>query len=230
METSNKNFLKIIVIVLSIGLVIAIGISSLLYFDNKNLENQVLKREKLIKKTFLEEDALNSKKTKSDSIIKKYIQDCNILINNKKVSTEELLEFINSQLKSIEKLKAENSKLNDSVKIYKSYVKLSKSNLNVDYKTYKKDNKLFSEIIIPSDSLEIYRRLYKLMEKNYGISYDVKSDKEYRYYSSKVTKLDSALYVYKYYKHVLSGDSIGNIIIKLPKNRKRNNSKHKKTD
>lgn len=216
METNNKNNSKFIVIVLFIGLAIAIGISGLLYLDNKELENQVIKREEFIKKTFFEDDALKNQKTKSDSIIERYIEDCNILINNKKVSTEELLEYMNNQLKSIEKLQIENSKISDSLEIYKTYIKLSKSNLNVDYKTEEKDNKIISSIILPTDSLKIYKKLYELMERDYGISYKLERDEKNTYYTKKYTKLDSALLVYKYYKHVLSGDSIGNINIELP--------------
>src|SRR5690606_10578110 len=176
----------------------------LLYFDNKELEKQVLQREELIKKSVIEDNNFNNQKIKSDSIIERYIEDCNILINNKKVSTEELLEYMNSQLNAIEQLEIKNAKLSDSLSQYKAYIKLTKSNLNVDYKTEEKDNKLVSTIILPTDSLKIYKKLYELMKRDYGISYDIDSDEQNTYYKKRYTKLDSALFVYKHYKHVLN--------------------------
>ncbi|PKO99309.1 MAG: hypothetical protein CVU03_02315 [Bacteroidetes bacterium HGW-Bacteroidetes-2] len=216
MKLSNKNNSNYIIVALFIGLATTIGISSLLYLDNKDLENQVLKREHLIKKTISEDSILSKQKSKTDSIINHYIKDCDILINNEKVSTEELLEYMHSQIRTIEKLQIENSKILDSLKVYRSYIELSKSNLNVNYKSEEKDNKLISTIILPTDSLKIYKKLYELMKRDYGISYDIESQDEYIQYSKRYTKLDSALFVYKYYKHVLTGDSLGNITITLP--------------
>lgn len=225
METANKNTSSFTVVVLVIGLLTTIGISVLLYSDNRNLENQVLQREELIKKSIIEENNLTNQRTKSDSIIERYIQDCNILINNKKVTTEELLEYMNGKLNTIEQLQIENSALLDSLTKYKSYIELTKSNLNIEYKTEKKDNNLISTIIIPTDSLPIYKKIYELMKRDYGISYDLESDEEKIYYRKKYSKIDSALFVYKYYKHVLSGDSEGNITITLPEIKEQKNRK-----
>jgi hypothetical protein len=216
METSNRNSARFFVIVLLIGLAIATGIAILLYSDNQELKNQVVKRDALIKQNVVNDSLFSNRKTKSDSIIEKYIDECNILVNNKKVSTEELLGFLNSQVDEIKKLESEKSILSDSLRIYKSYVSLSKSNLNVNYKTEKKENSLVSTIILPTDSLQIYRKLYKLMQEDYGIYYKIRSDDKSTYYSKSYSKLDSALFVYKYYKYTLSGDSLGNISIILP--------------
>jgi hypothetical protein len=216
METSNRNSARFFVIVLLIGLAIATGIAILLYSDNQELKNQVVKRDALIKQNVVNDSLFSNRKTKSDSIIEKYIDECNILVNNKKVSTEELLDFLNSQVDEIKKLESEKSILSDSLRIYKSYVSLSKSNLNVNYKTEKKENSLVSTIILPTDSLQIYRKLYKLMQEDYGIYYKIRSDDKSTYYSKSYSKLDSALFVYKYYQYTLSGDSLGNISIILP--------------
>lgn len=226
METSNRNSARFFVIVLLIGLAIASGIAILLYSDNQELKNQVVKRDALIKRNVVNDSLFSNRKTKSDSIIEKYIDDCNILINNKKVSTEELLDFMNSQVDEIKKLQSEKSTLTDSLKIYRSYVQLSKSNLNVNYKTEKKDNSIVSTIILPTDSLQIYRKLYNLMQEDYGIYYKIRSDDKSTYYSKTYSKLDSALFVYKYYKYTLSGDSLGNISIILPD--KKDSKKKKK--
>lgn len=149
MEKNNKY--KLLVIVLSLGLAIVIILLSILYIDNENLENQVLKREKLIKKAVVKDDILSKQKTKSDSIIERYISDCGIMIDNKKVSTEELLSYLYKQNRQIDDLSNSNNDLNDSLKIYKSYIDLSKRNLKVDYLVKKEKNKFVSSISLPNN-------------------------------------------------------------------------------
>lgn len=216
MEATKRNNAKFIGVILVFALAISTAVIYLLFTDNQELKNQVIKRDKLIKENVISDSLFNNRKTKGDSIIERYIDECNILINNKKVSTEELLDFLNSQVDEIKRLEKENYNLSDSLRIYKSYVKLSKSNLNVNYKTEEKDNARVATIILPTDSLPIYRKLYHLMQEDYGIYYKIRSDEKSTYYTKTYSKLDSALIVYKYYKHTLSGDSLGNIYITLP--------------
>ena len=218
MGKSNKY--RLLVVVLSFGLAIAIILLSILYNDNKNLENQVLKREKLIKKAVVKDGILSKQKTKSDSIIERYISDCGIIIDNKKVSSEELLQYLYSQNQQINNLNNSNNDLNDSLKIYKSYIDLSKKNLKVDYSVKKEKNKFISSIILPeNDSLKVYKRLYELIKHDYGIIYKFENKNNKTVLSRNYTKVDSALYLYKYYRHVLGGDSLGNVTIQLPTER-----------
>jgi hypothetical protein len=225
METNKNNKFRFFIVVLSLGLAIMIAISLLFYNNNKELENQILKRDSLIKKTVISDSNFSKQKTKSDSIILKYIDDCGIRINNKKVTTDELLQYINLQSDEINQEKKKNDELSDSLNIYKSYVSLSKENLNVNYSTRKENNKLISKITMPSgDSLKIYKSLYELMKENYGISYKVSSTETTISYAKQYTKLDSALFVYKHYKYVLSTDPTGNLLIDLPTEKQIKNS------
>lgn len=215
MEKNNKY--KLSVIVLSLGLTIAIILLSILYNDNMNLENQVLKREKLIKKTVVKDALLSKQKTKSDSIIERYISDCGIMIDNKKVSTEELLSYLYIQNQQINDLNNSNNDLNDSLRIYKSFIDLSKRNLKVDYSVKKEKNKFVSSITLPNnDSLRIYKKLYELVKRDYGIVYNFEDKNDKTIISKNYTKVDSALYLYKYYKFALGGDSLGNVTVQLP--------------
>lgn len=214
MERNNRY--KIWIFFLSIGLIISIFLFLIFYNDNQNLEKQIIKREKLIKKAVVKDVELSKQKTKSDSIIEKYIDDCGIRINDKKVTSAELLELIYSQINEIKQLKIKNSEVNDSLQVYQSYVSLSKQNMNVKYKVRKQDNQIISTISFKQDSLNIYKKLYELMKRDYGIYYRIEEKNDIRTYVKNYSKLDSALFVYKHYKHVLSTDSTGSLYIDLP--------------
>lgn len=219
----NKNY-KIIVFILSIGLILSISLLLMFYIDNQNLERQIVKREKLIKKAVVKDVELSKQKTKNDSIIEHYIDDCGIRVNNKKVSSDELLKLIYSQIKEVEELTSKNSQLNDSLQICQSFVSLTKKSIDVKYNVKKEDNKIISSINIKQDSLNIYKKLYQLMKRDYGIFYSIEENKDSRTYVKTYSKLDSALFVYKHYKHVLSTDSKGNLLIDLPTKKEIRNS------
>jgi len=214
MEKSKKY--KIYTFFLSVVLIISILLLSMFYRDNQNLAKQILKREKLIKKAVVKDVELSKQKTKSDSIIERYIDDCGIRINNKKVTSAELLKLIYSQIKEIQELKLKNSEINDSLQVYQSYVSLSKKSMNVKYNVKKQDNQIISTISVKQDSLNIYKKLYDLMKRDYGIYYRIEEKNDTRTYVKKYSKLDSALFVYKHYKYVLSTDSTGSLFIDLP--------------
>lgn len=213
---NSKNKYRLFAIVLFIGFTIAGVLLTILYNDNKNLENQVLKRENLIKKTVVKDKLLSTQKTKSDSIIERYINDCGIMIDGKKVSTDELLKYLHSQNQEINNLKNININLNDSLSVYKAYTDMSKSTFNLKYSVQKQDNKIVSSMTSSTDSLKIYKKLYESIKRDYGIIYKLENQKNKTIFSREYSKADSALYLYKYYKHVLSGDSLGNITIQLP--------------
>lgn len=219
----NKNY-RIIVFVLSIGLILSMSLLLMFYIDNQNLERQIVKREKLIKKAVVKDVELSKQKTKSDSIIEHYIDDCGIRVNNKKVSSDELLKLIYSQIKEVEELTSKNSQLNDSLQICQSFVSLTKKSIDVKYNVKKEDNKIISSINIKQDSLNIYKKLYQLMKKDYGIHYTIEENKDSRTFVKTYSKLDSALFVYKYYKHVLSTDAKGSLFIDLPTKKEIRNS------
>lgn len=214
MEKSKKY--KIYTFFLSVVLIISILLLSMFYRDNQNLAKQILKREKLIKKAVVKDVELSKQKTKSDSIIERYIDDCGIRINDKKVTSAELLKLIYSQIKEIQELKLKNSEINDSLQVYQSYVSLSKKSMNVKYNVKKQDNQIISTISVKQDSLNIYKKLYELMKRDYGVYYRIEEKNDTRTYVKKYSKLDSALFVYKHYKHVLSTDSTGSLFIDLP--------------
>ncbi|MBA9074732.1 cell division protein FtsB [Flavobacterium gossypii] len=221
---------RIYILILLASLLVSLALLFILILDNKKLEKQVQKRENLIEKTVIKEAQLSKQKTKNDSIIERFIDDCGIRINNKKVSSEDLLKLINEQVKEIESLKNKNAQIGDSLQVYESYVSLSKKNIDVKYSTKRKDNQLISTISLKQDSLNIYRKLYNMMQRDYGIAYKIEDNNDSRTYIKKYTKLDSALFVYKHYKHVLSVDDNGDLMIDLPTKReiRRSTSNQKK--
>lgn len=229
----NKNILfDILFFVLLIG---SIGGIVLLYDNKLNLEEQIEKRDDIIRKKEVSDSILLAQSEKNKSTVEKYISDCGILINDKKVSTDELVEFLNAKLDKINSLEnkifqledsiyrlqlqvnneklAKNEYLSklrtayDSLAIFKSFYNLAKKNFKTDFTV---DDKTL-KISIPKDTLSIFKTLYEMAQNDYGINYSVKEDDNYRTITRSISKADSALMLFKYYKDKITRDSTGNI-------------------
>lgn len=240
----TKSFLfDILILFFIIG---SLGSIGLLYENKIELEEQISRRDELIRKKEISDSTLLAQSKKNESTVEKYISDCGILINNKKVSTDELIQFLNIKLEKINSLENRiyrlqdsisqlESKLlnektekndcliklritNDSLSIYKSFYNLAKKNFKTDFTV---DGKILT-INIPKDTLSIYKTLYEMAQDDYGISYNVKEDNQYRTITRKITKADSALMLFKYYKDKVSRDSTGKIwYIETPEPKKK---------
>lgn len=238
MKSKNRyNLLHDIGFIIVGIILIAIGVT--LYLDNNNLENQLIKSEALIDEIILQDSINSEQKSNSDKIIEKYIEDCNILINGKKVSTDDLVIFMNEQqitnqelsesynelLKSYNKLVGKNNVLlksenilSDSLSIYKAYIELSKKNFDVDFSVSKNKNKdkYVAQISLPNDSTHFYKELYgnlkTVIKDKYGIDYQVQIDENGTKFFKEPTKIDTLML---FYDDIIFKETNNRIKIKL---------------
>jgi len=104
MEKSKSTNSKIAdALVIVIFLLLSYGLYSF-YSDNENLEVQIEKRDTLIRQMQLKDSLFTAQSQKNQSVVEKYISDCNIIINGKKVSSDELVQFLNKQIREIDQL------------------------------------------------------------------------------------------------------------------------------
>lgn len=207
---------KILISLIIILLLFLCGTIIVLLNDNKNLQEQVLVREKLIREKQVNDSILLSQSTHNEKIIEKYISECGILVNGKKLTTDELVQYMNKQFEEINDINKKLNILNDSLNIYKSFYYLTKKNLKVDFKMTEDKNGRMMVFSNPTDSSKIYKELYKMIEKEYGIRYEVKFVDDYMKVSKSFSKVDSALLIFKYYKDKLKKGEGDTWTIELP--------------
>lgn len=218
----NKNRFNLLFnigfIVVGICLII---ISIILYIDNNKLENQLIKSEALIDEIMIQDSINAIQKSNSNRIIEKYIEGCNILINGKEVSTEDLVLFMNEKIKENKNLSKSYNKLlksynehvkeynsllksksniEDSLSVYKSIVKYSEENFNIKYTVMKDTDKYIAEIY-SSDSIQYYKNIYenfkKMIKNKYHIDYQLEDGKDYLRFTKEPSKIDSLMLFYE---------------------------------
>jgi hypothetical protein len=237
---------KSIILILTIATIVEIIIILILSNYVNELENQVAKKSELIEQSEKSDSLLIQKTKEYADQINEYVQDCNFYINGKKVSQQEVIRLANKTLD-------ENSKLIDSIQKLKFVIQTAKKNYGISYKVEQNGDTLYAtrnatkidtalaylpqvklqqkRIIQLSDSLEIYKWQAELVEKNYGISYKIKREgTTLTSTRNSSTKLDSALVLYKYYKHRLSKDKNGDWIIETDKEYRKMEKEKKKND
>lgn len=232
-----KNKTKTLIGFLSLLLIASIALNVLLVQDNNEIQVQIEKRDNLIKEKQVNDSLLATQTTTNEKIIEKYIDDCGILINGRKVTTDQLLLYIKDQIKENEQLKKELDSLKrelyslrkelyisaDSLKIYKTFNELTKRNLNVSFKVTEKDMKRTISINLPldsltayKDSLTAYKEMTQLIEKDYGIKYLIEYRNNQIVLNNQFSKADSAKMIFEYYKDRLYKNKSGEWIIELP--------------
>jgi hypothetical protein len=225
-----KNKMKILIGFLSLLLIASIALNVLLVQDNNEIQVQIEKRDNLIKAKQANDSLLSAQTTTNEKIIEKYIDDCGILINGRKVTTDQLLLYIKDQIKESEQLKKELDLLErelylnaDSLKIYKTFNELTKRNLNVSFKVTEKDMKRTISIMLPldsssayKDSLTAYKEMTRLIEKDYGIKYLIEYKNNQFVLNNQFSKADSAKMIFEYYKDKLHKNKSGEWVIELP--------------
>lgn len=184
-----------------------LGTSSLgvvLYEYNKDLQVQLKAREQLINNARLK-DSLFVKETKryADTITK-YISDCEFTMNGKKISTAELLRITNEAIN-------ENQFLKDSLSYFNRLSELQNERIKRYQEVMVKCKELENDHIKALDSSNIYRKMVEITKRDYGIEFKVeKEGDQYIYSREKVSKADSALLLFPYYKEKLRRDSTSN--------------------
>jgi hypothetical protein len=153
-----------------------------LFHFNEKLYIQIEQKDSLIKNNDLR-DSIYTEATKEYSeVINKYVNNCSFTVNEKSISTQELLKLVNNTFDK-------NQELQDSLDAYKEFFNQTQS--------YK-------------DSLFLYKNLYSLARKRYGINitYKVLNDKYAFYYG--ITKVDSAMALFPFYKNKIKRDTANN--------------------
>jgi hypothetical protein len=230
MEKNNPNnkflysFCALLIIVSTLLVLVLID-------NNKALQRQVDLRDTLIRNIQLHDSLLLAQNQKTQSSINKYIYDCNIVIDGRKVSTNELIQLLTNQINqlqinndSIRLLNAVLLNYYDSLSIYKSFYTLAKKQFKTDFTIQQSGKYRTIAISIPSDSTLLFKRLYEIAQRDYGIKYKIETRKDFISITKIFSKADSALLIYQYYKDKLKVDSSGQWTIETPskiKNQKR---------
>jgi hypothetical protein len=155
MKKRNNNIVQLIFQIIPIltGVGIAI-LSGVIYKNNQDLQSQIKKRDQLIKEVRYSDSLFSLQNKKNAEIITKYISECNIVIDGKQLSTEELITYIR-------KLYTENYNLQlelDSTRTYKSIYELIERRYGIRYILRKEGNSSF--LTIPKSKVDTALMLY----------------------------------------------------------------------
>ncbi len=185
----NQRLARIILVILSVAVTIFFMISMINY--SRALEGEVAARDSLINLMQKEDSTTLSSTKKYSQIITKYIEDCNILIDGKKVSTPDLVKLLNKQME-------ENQLLSDSLSYYKNLMQAERV----------RKHHYYSSMNSIDDSLFISKKIIQLVKQDYGISYEVtRAGNKFSIVRNPSTA-DSAVILFPYYKHKLKKDTI----------------------
>jgi hypothetical protein len=187
---------------LILGVMALLGsvLTLMLYNDNKELENQVADRDKLISAGRYKDSAYATKTERYADTITKYISEKSFEIDGKSVSTGDLIKIMNNNFREIATLTDSVHFLNTISDQYKKYADeyLEKSN-NLE------------------DSLQTYKTILNLIRERYGIEYKTeRSGNKISIRRVGFSQADSGLLLLPYYGKYLKRDEDGgwNITIK----------------
>lgn len=173
----NKNkFMSVLLLAL---LIIWAVLSSLGIQHIKNLKHAIQERDNTISQMSNLDSVYTSKTKEYSEIITKYVDNCNIFIGDKEISTSDLIKMTNELLD-------ENQILNDSLDNLWQFKKQEQYN--------------------SMDSLQTLIRILDLIKRDYGITYKVKREGNYKIFERQLSKADSAIVLFPYYKDKLSYD------------------------
>lgn len=165
-EQQKKKALRFVFSFLFVLIIGLIGIAFLLFQDNGDLKNEINRKDSLIKNTRVLDSTLFSQQKKNKSIVEKYISDCNIVINGKKVTTEELIVYMNKQIDVI-------NTLNRTVTAFADSLAKCRFSLSVEKQTSSFYKKKYVE---STDSFEVYKIFYDLAKRNLKTDFSIKKD------------------------------------------------------
>ena len=210
----NKNIIVGLLIVLFFG---GWLFSFYLLDQNQQLKDEIFERNSLLQETRKRDSALNVTTKKYSDTINKYVNNCEVTIDGKKIPLDGLLTILNnsyndnnkltdtviflktllnSQLKSLNSYKSELNSLSDSLEIYKTIWTLAQQRYDLGY-LVSKNNKVTTYRIFPNgvDSEFINKRIVELVKRDYGIIYDVEANKTLGtyYFKRNSSVADSAL-------------------------------------
>lgn len=189
MELKSKNLSIIIFILLFIGLSVYCFQT---YFYNVELQKNIVEKDKILSDLLLKDSINNLSQKKYSENIKKYVEECSFVIDGKTISSEEFVKIV-------QKLFYEKDVKSDSLQRYIHMQKL-------DEKLKEDCLKIVRQ---RTDSLQIALGVIRVIEKKYKTGVRARIEGNNMIFSTPINKLDSALAVYKYYKHKLTVDKNG---------------------
>lgn len=189
----SKSLVRIITdIFLIIGLISSATIAAILYNTKDELQNQISKRDNLIKRSQASDSLSCEHAEQYVKTVTKYISnDCSLTVDGKKISLGNFIKIYSQ--KEDELIKAQNS-LNS---IY--------SNVGAIEKDINERERTCSAI---RDTLVLYKQRLKTIEKTYGIATRVRYTDKYTITSYEAKKIDSALVLLSIYRKRMSYDSL----------------------
>jgi len=179
-------------IAVGVGLITIIStvISLILYDNTEKLNFELAQRDSLISQIRLNDSLYSSSIKGYSEVITKYVSNCNITIDGRRITTEELAKMVNQMLE-------ENATLKDSLLYYEQY------------------KEEYLKLQPNLDSLSINRKIVELVKRDYGVSYEVTPTKTGNYYFKRnFSRADSALIIFPYFRDKITTDTTtGNWII-----------------
>lgn len=189
METSKKNRNIILLLLFLLVMAISALLSQCEY--TSNLEKSIEAQDSILKNGNQRDSILIEKTKEYTKVITKYVSDCGFTMGKKSLSAEDVVKLINDSQSEIKILK--DSLYNEEIR-----------------------NKMFR--IKSNDSLATYKLFLNRIESKYGIVLKVKTDGQgRRYIITNISKADSALAIFPYYRDRLRTDSAGNFVITYEK-------------
>lgn len=195
-NSKMKN--NIIIALLFVLLICTSAISVVLFDFNSDLQKQINSRDKLIENASHRDSIFITQTKNYTDTITKYLSDCSFKIDGKSVSTDELLDYINS-------LENETVLLRDTL----NYRINNLINCNKTLQFYKRMyDTCFSEVKLLRDSVHINAKIIDIVKRDYGIIYEVQKTENKIYYNRNVfSKADSGLLLLKYFRSRIKRDS-----------------------
>jgi hypothetical protein len=193
MEQKNKIFNNIVLIMILLGLSLY---SLQTYFYNVELNKIITNKDKILGDLLLKDSIHNLSEKKYSENIQKYVEECSFIVDGKTISSQELVNIVQKLYNERDNLNYEKAIKSDSLK---QYIHLQKF-----------DEKLKDDCLKivrrRTDSLQLYMAMFEVIEKKYKTGVRARIEGSNMVFSTPINKIDSALAVYKYYKHKLKVD------------------------
>ena len=199
---SDSRLQRILIAYAILATAICILFSSYLYDKNLDLQDGISQRDVFIASIQKGDSAYTSAVKSYSETITKYVDNCNLTVDGKEISTENLVKLINE-------ISDENAVLKDSLIDCRRI-----SAKNILYKEHY-DKKVKPMI----DSLFITSTIVALTKKKYGISYKVERVQDEYVFVRKESMADSAIALFPFYRDKIKRDTAANTwLIKTTKN------------
>lgn len=166
------------------------------YFYNVELNEIVTDKDKILGDLLLNDSIHNLSEKKYSENILKYVKECSFIVNGKTISSQELVNIVQKLYNERDNLNYEKAIKSDSLKHYIHRQKFDEELKDDCLKIVRRR----------TDSLQLYMGMLEVIEKKYKIGVRARIEGSNMVFSTPINKIDSALAVYKYYKHKLKVD------------------------